>query len=252
MARSQIRFAGTPTSRTRYTPKSGQTQKFEPVTLAGAALSTNAGNAAGIVNTSEIYKGISETSPNYQDIGLTAAQNNAAINMAAENAQASAAMAGIEGAANIKAAEAQAAAARAQGSASKSSGIMGAVGGIASAALGLFSDEETKHTIDRLENACAVLRELKPVTFFYKEEYSANPERMHYGFIAQEYQKVMPDATYRDEATGKLCIDTTELIGLLVCANQELQARVSRMEAKQAEVFEDTSDQILQNSLAAV
>ena len=57
---------------------------------------------------------------------------------------------------------------------------------------------------------------------------------MHYGFIAQEYQKVMPDATYYDETTGKLCIDPVELIGLLVRANQELQARVSRMEAKQA------------------
>jgi len=44
----------------------------------------------------------------------------------------------------------------------------------------------------------------------------------------------MPDATYYDETIGKLCIDPTELIGLLVRANQELQARVSRMEAKQA------------------
>ena len=44
----------------------------------------------------------------------------------------------------------------------------------------------------------------------------------------------MPDATYYDETIGKLCIDPTELISLLVKANQELQARVSRMEAKQA------------------
>ena len=44
----------------------------------------------------------------------------------------------------------------------------------------------------------------------------------------------MPDATYFAETIGKWCIDPTELIGLLVRANQELQARVSRMEAKQA------------------
>ena len=57
---------------------------------------------------------------------------------------------------------------------------------------------------------------------------------MHYGFIAQEYQKVMPDATYVDGATNKLCIDPIELISILVRANQELQARVTRLEAKQA------------------
>ena len=112
---------------------------------------------------------------------------------------------------------------------------MSAISGIASAALPLMmSDEETKHTIDRIEYACEVLRELNPVTFFYKEEYSANPERMHYGFIAQEYQKVMPDATYYDENVGKLCIDTNELIALLVRGNQELQYRVTKLEAKQA------------------
>jgi len=234
MARSQIRFAGTPTPRTRYTPKSGQAREFEPISLSSAGLSTNAGSAAGIVNTSNIFRGITDESPNYQDIGLTAASNAAATRMAVENAEADAAMAGIQGAAKIEVSEERAKTARAEGSAKKKGATISAIGSIAGAAIGLFSDEETKHTIDRLENACAVLRELKPVTFFYKEEYSPHPERMHYGFIAQEYQKVMPDATYYDEATGKLCIDTTELIGLLVRANQELQARVSRMEAKQA------------------
>ena len=40
------------------------------------------------------------------------------------------------------------------------------------------------------------------------------PERMHHGFIAQEYKEVMPDATYYDEEYEKLCIDTNDLIGL--------------------------------------
>ena len=104
MARSQIRFAGTPVSRTRYTPKSGQkAREFEPYSMDSAGLSTNAGSAAGIVNTSAIYKGISENSPNYQDIGLTAASNKAATEMAVENSIASAARAGIEGAAKVAA-----------------------------------------------------------------------------------------------------------------------------------------------------
>ena len=97
-----------------------------------------------------------------------------------------------------------------------------------------LSDEETKHTIDTIDDALETLRNLRPVTFYYKEEYSSSPERMHHGFIAQEFQKVVPDATYYDESVGKLCIDTTDLIGLLVRANQQLETRLTRLEAKQA------------------
>ena len=59
-------------------------------------------------------------------------------------------------------------------------------------------------------------------------------ERLHHGFIAQEYQKVLPDATYFDESNGKLCIDTGDLIGILVRAVQELEVKVTRLEAANA------------------
>ena len=98
----------------------------------------------------------------------------------------------------------------------------------------LGSDRDIKHTIDELDDAMYLLRELRPVTFFYKEEYSSSPERMHYGFIAQEYQKVMPDQTYFDESIGKLCIDPVELIGVLVRAIQQLDTKITRLEAKHA------------------
>ena len=44
----------------------------------------------------------------------------------------------------------------------------------------------------------------------------------------------MPDATYYDDSIGKLCIDPNELIALLVRANQQLEVRVMRLEAKEA------------------
>ncbi len=44
----------------------------------------------------------------------------------------------------------------------------------------------------------------------------------------------MPDATYYDESIGKLCIDTGELIAILVRAVQQLSSRVTRMEAANA------------------
>ena len=222
--------------RSRYQGKSGNMQNwdFKPEGMVSAGVKTNAASAADAVSTAAIYGELRANAPKYDDIAATAEEARMNERVASMTAEANMANAGINAKAQIAAAEETAKGLEAQGDAAKKGGMMSAIGGIASAGIGLLSDEETKHTIDELENACAVLRELKPVTFFYKEEYSSSPERMHYGFIAQEYQKVMPDATYYDESIDKLCIDPTELIALLVRANQELQARVSRMEAKQA------------------
>jgi len=96
----------------------------------------------------------------------------------------------------------------------------------------LLSDERTKNTIEHIDDALSTLRQLKPVTFYYNEEYSSNPERIHNGFIAQDYAKVLPAATYYDDSLDRLCIDTGELIALLVRAVQQLESRVTRMEAK--------------------
>lgn len=128
-------------------------------------------------------------------------------------------------------ADAQKAAARAQAQGSM-------VGSIAKAGVGLLgavlSDERTKNTIESIEDALSTLRQLKPVTYYYNEEYSSSPERIHHGFIAQDYAKVLPAATYYDDSVDRLCIDTGELIALLVRAVQQLETRVTRMEAKNA------------------
>ena len=97
-----------------------------------------------------------------------------------------------------------------------------------------FSDATMKHDIEPLEDALTTLRNLKPVTFYYNEEYSSSPERLHHGFVAQEYKEVLPDATYYDESIGKLAIDTGDLIAILVSAVQTLESRVTRMEAENA------------------
>ena len=230
--------SGTRVASTRYQPKSSGDVAYgadiKGLSLASGGITTNAGSAADAVSTASIYGELRNNAPDYQSMTKTAAEARMNERISSMNAEAKMAAAGIQAKSAIAQAEETAKAYEAQASAAKTGGMMSAVGGIASAAIGLLSDESTKHTIDEIENACEVLRELRPVTFFYKEEYSASPERMHYGFIAQEYRKVMPDATYFDESIGKLCIDPSELISLLVRANQELQARVSRLEAKQA------------------
>lgn len=226
------RYTGTRAPSVQGFGSSGQTKAPSPFQMKSGGVRFD-GAAADAVSVGSIFGGLRAASPKYADIAATGEKLRAEERIANWSAQGEAVQAGIGTAGNIAAAEKTAEGMKAQGAAQEKAGLFSAIGGIATAAIGL-SDETTKHTIDKLENACGVLRELNPVSFYYKEEYSSSPERMHYGFIAQEYQKVMPDATYYDESIGKLCIDTTELISLLVRANQELQSRVSRMEAKQA------------------
>ena len=101
------------------------------------------------------------------------------------------------------------------------------------AGLLIASDERIKNTIEEIDDACKLLKSLRPVTFYYNEDFSTIPERMHYGFIAQEYAHVMPDQTYYDESIDKLCIDTNELIAVLVRAIQQLEGRIQFLELSQ-------------------
>ena len=193
------------------------------------------GQAADLASLGDTFASYRKSAPSYGKV----AQNN----LAARGYEKRAALAavgntiaqGLQAQASVKAnkiaADAAKAAASDQAKGSMFGSVLGAVGTIGGA---LLSDEQTKNNVKKIEDALTVLRELKPVSFYYNEEYSSNPERLHYGFIAQDYQKVMPDATYFDESIGKLCIDTNELIGLLVRSVQQLETRLTRMEAKQA------------------
>lgn len=228
------RFRSTPTRDFGFTPSYGQRRDFSPPGLKAGSY-TFGGEAAGMVSLADTYSAASAgTRP---DELITAAQEmRRAERDAIADATASTfsnaygAFKGIESAKDYRDMMNK------QAGATKKAGIFSALGTVASAALPFVfpSDETTKHTIERIDDALASLRQLKPVSFYYKEEYSAYPERMHYGFIAQDYKDVMPDATYYDESIGKLCIDTGELIGLLVRANQQLETRIARLEAKEA------------------
>jgi hypothetical protein len=202
--------------------------------MRSGSVGSNAGSAAGAVSLGDAWSSLRANSPNFGEQAKNAMVAKARENIAVTQADAGMARAKMQADASVAMAEDQSESLEKQASAAKSAGMMSGIGSIAGAALGLLSDEETKHTIDEIEDALETLRLLRPVTFFYKEEYSAMPERMHYGFIAQEFQRVMPDQTYHDGSIDKLCIDTNELIALLVRANQQLETRVARLEAKQA------------------
>ena len=204
----------------------------------GNVKSGGVGAAAGINNINAVFSAMREKAPKYDQIAATSMSTRSKERQAAIQAESQIAAAGIGAAASVKSANIQAEAmkdaAAKQASAAQSSAGIGAIGSVIGAGLSLFSDESTKHGILKIDDALRMLRDLRPVQFFYKEEYSSSPERMHYGFIAQEYQKVMPDATYFDESTEKLCIDPVELIGLLVRSVQQLETRIAYLEAQRS------------------
>jgi hypothetical protein len=218
-----------------FRPRNDQPRDFGgPVITGGAGFTSSLGDTVNLGNS---YAALRKSAIRNDELAATSIANRAAERATATQLEAQAHATGLSTMADVKSnkliAEAQKDAAQSQASGSMMGSALGAIGSIGGALIGL-SDESTKHTVERIEDALAVLRDLKPVTFYYKEEYSMSPERMHHGFIAQDYAKVMPDATYYDEELGKMCIDTSELIGLLVRSVQQLETRIARMEAANA------------------
>jgi hypothetical protein len=213
----------------------GRTYKnrFTPDPLVTGAY-TYDGEASGIVSLGNVFKATRANSPDYEEQAITAQKTRADEKMAIMGAEAELAGAALRGKGQVEAARARAAGEKSAAKSRMIGTIASGIGKVALGAIMMGSDEDIKHTIDEIDDALDTLRKLRPVTFYYKEEYTDNPHLMHHGFIAQEYQKVMPDATYVDSFTGKLCIDTGDLIGLLVRANQQLESRITRLEVKQA------------------
>jgi len=216
--------------------RSGEARDFGAPVITGGAQS-DLGAAAGTVNMGNTYASLRKTAPRFDEISATAMAARASERSTIMKAEAQRDAQQIASDAQIKSAKIQASAAKSAASASSKGSMMGsafsAVGTIAGAAL-MFSDSTTKNDIKPIEDALTKLRQLRPVTFHYKEEWSTSPERMHHGFIAQEYKEVVPDATYYDSDSDKLCIDTGDLIGLLVRAVQQLETKVTRLEAANA------------------
>ena len=196
------------------------------------------GAAAGMVDLAGAFQAQRRNAPKFDELYATGIANRANERSGIMEAKASIIGQGLAAEAAVNSAElladAQVKAAKSQASAAGQGAMMSGIGSIIGAGIGLLSDRDTKDNIERIEDALTQLRQLKPVTFNYKPEYSTSPERLHYGFIAQEYKEVMPDATYFDESAQKYCIDPVELIGLLVRSVQQLEERVQYLEATKA------------------
>ena len=216
-----------------FSPGYKRGSEFQPNTITGGAGYQS--SVGDLVNLGGTYGTLRENAVDFGKLASTAVANRAAERATAMKTEAEMHATSLTTKADVLSnkliADARKDAAQAQASGSMMGSALGAIGSIGGALIGL-SDERTKENIERIEDALTTLRNLNPVTFYYKEEYSTQYDRMHHGFIAQEYNKIMPDATYYDSSIDKLCIDTGDLIGLLVRAIQQLETKVTRLEAE--------------------
>ena len=113
------------------------------------------------------------------------------------------------------------------------------VGTLYCTSLSQTSDIRTKNNILYLgDNALKKVMQLRPISFYYnQDEKLFNPEdthnpaakQMHYGFVAQELQEVIPDIVYLGQ-DSILSINYVELIPLLVQTVQNQEARIDDLE----------------------
>ena len=108
-------------------------------------------------------------------------------------------------------------------------------------AYGSISDERLKENIEVIENPIEKIKELKGVTFNYKKDGSKST-----GLIAQDLEKVLPEAVYTSKTIGDeindeeseehLAIRYGNTVGLLVEAIKEQQEQIETLTAKVKEL----------------
>jgi hypothetical protein len=107
------------------------------------------------------------------------------------------------------------------------------------------SDRRLKTNIDDFGGALEMVNNLRPRQYAYK----VNPERMEYGFIAQELQLILPQIVSGSEEgdvnTNPMMVDYSRLTPILTKAIQEQQKII---DSQKAEIDELKASRAIQNS----
>ena len=100
-----------------------------------------------------------------------------------------------------------------------------------------ISDERLKDNISSIrEEEIQDFHLLEPKTFNYKEN---DLHEKHYGFIAQEVEKIFPQLV-KDNITGYKTINYIEMIPLLVIKINEMQKEIDEMQKEIDELKKST------------
>lgn len=113
------------------------------------------------------------------------------------------------------------------------------IGTLTCTSLTQTSDATTKNNVRYLQgSAIESVMQLKPISFYYNSDAklfntadveSPAAKQMHYGFIAQELQEVLPDIVYMGQ-DSILGVNYIELIPLLVKTIQDQETRIDELE----------------------
>lgn len=96
------------------------------------------------------------------------------------------------------------------------------------------SDRTMKKNITDIEDGIGKIMKLRPVSFYFKDEWKNFGERQQLGFIAQEVEKVLPNSVFINTAEGKIKgkmgYNETDIIPLLVSAIQTQQKQIDDLQ----------------------
>lgn len=93
------------------------------------------------------------------------------------------------------------------------------------------SDGRLKEQIRNLDLGLDFIMKLRPVSYRWKEPSEEDGGRLHYGFIAQEVQELIPSDAAMITGDDMLSMAPHELIGPLVKAVQELTDRLAALDS---------------------
>ncbi len=119
---------------------------------------------------------------------------------------------------------------------------------------GIFatSDEKLKTEIKSIENSNSIISKLNGKTYYWSKEYSQDASldnSRHYGFLAQELEKIMPEAVIKDE-NGRYAVEYNSIIPVLVESQKELIKKNEELKSKL--VIYDEKFALLEKSLAVL
>lgn len=114
-------------------------------------------------------------------------------------------------------------------------GTVRVYGTLIATAISTTSDEHSKNNINTIESALAKkIKFLQPVSYTLQQDsawlYDTSAKELrgtHYGLIAQDVQKVLPEVVY--ERNGNLSINYIELVPLLIKTIQDLSMEVAEL-----------------------
>lgn len=94
------------------------------------------------------------------------------------------------------------------------------------------SDLTLKENIQPISYGLKDIQQLKPVSFHWKPEYNSLGKGRQIGLIAQEVEKIIPEAVGTMKATGKMYIDQMSIVPVMIKAIQELQVEVNKLKER--------------------